>query len=367
MKKTDFFNGYLNFMVNSIGGRYLTNNSIQKLNLENIRIIGRSTNNLPIYYLKMGSGSKKILIWSQMHGNEATSTKALLDTISYLSSDGKSYLNNVTLHIIPILNPDGALLYTRENYNKKDLNRDAALLSQNESILLKKLYNDINPDFCFNLHDQKSIYSVAETKKPSILSFLSPAADKDNSETKSRIISMKIISHVNDMLKPLLDGFISRYKNDYNPNCFGDTFQTLKTPTILFESGHYKNDYNRENVRKYMCLAQISAIISVSSNSFLQYCPSDYYQIKENGKNFTDILLKNIKIKKKSGYELTNISVNIMESLNKTSSKIDFIPKIHRVGDFPKLNGHVEYNLNNSEKIYDLDINNVSDIINHIK
>ena len=56
-----------------------------------------------------------------------------------------------------------------------------------------------------------------------------------------------------------------------------------------------------------------------------------------------------------------------MESLNKTSSKIDFIPKIHRVGDFPKLNGHVEYNLNNSEKIYDLDVNNVSDIINQIK
>ena len=103
MNKTDFFNGYLNFKVNSIVGRYLTNDSIQKLNLENLDIIGRSTNNLPIYFLKMGSGSKKILIWSQMHGNEATSTKALLDTISYFSSKGKSYLSNVTLHIIPIM------------------------------------------------------------------------------------------------------------------------------------------------------------------------------------------------------------------------------------------------------------------------
>ena len=130
-------NSYKKFKEPILYGRYITNESIFKLNDQySFSKLGTSSDNKPVYYFKFGSGKKKILIWSQMHGNESTSTKALFDTLSYFSKLDNKTLSNLSLHIIPILNPDGASMYTRENFNKVDLNRDALLLSQKESICL---------------------------------------------------------------------------------------------------------------------------------------------------------------------------------------------------------------------------------------
>ena len=82
MKEIKFYN---NYKVKTLFGRYITNKSIEKLLEEyDFNISGFSVNNLPIYSLSYGLGDVKILIWSQMHGNESTSTKALFDFLSYL-------------------------------------------------------------------------------------------------------------------------------------------------------------------------------------------------------------------------------------------------------------------------------------------
>ena len=78
------FDKYNEFRIKSLFGRYITNESILQLTeIPPYSEAGKSSNNLPIYYLKLGSGPIKILIWSQMHGNESTSTKALFDALSY--------------------------------------------------------------------------------------------------------------------------------------------------------------------------------------------------------------------------------------------------------------------------------------------
>ena len=82
-------------------------------------------------------------MWSQMHGNESTTTKALFDFINFLHSNTKEssvILDHFTFCMLPMLNPDGAKLYTRENANGIDLNRDAQNLSQPESIALRKTF-----------------------------------------------------------------------------------------------------------------------------------------------------------------------------------------------------------------------------------
>jgi len=352
------FDKYDEFRIKSLSGRYITNESILQLTeILSYSEIGKSCNNLPIYYLKLGSGPIKILIWSQMHGNESTSTKALFDTISYFLHIDKKYLSYFTLHIIPILNPDGSLLYTRENFNKIDLNRDAASLSQNESIVLRKLYNKIVPDFCFNLHDQRSIYSVADTNKPSILSFLSPAADPNKSETNSRITSMKVISSINYKLNQLIKDHISRYKDDYNPNCVGDTFQSLNTPTLLFESGHHEDDYNRENTRKYMCFALITAIISITTNEYQKIDYKEYYSIPENTTYLSDIFLRNVKINTGSKEYRTNISIMYNEVLDEITNTIKFEPFIDKKGTLQNMFGHYELDFTNNDKIFKNDKN----------
>ena len=63
----------------SIAGRYITLDDIypvlKKLNTSNqLQIIGKSVLEMPIYKFQIGSGKIKILLWSQMHGNESTTT-----------------------------------------------------------------------------------------------------------------------------------------------------------------------------------------------------------------------------------------------------------------------------------------------------
>ena len=61
-----------------LAGRYITNTHIEPLlSNYNHSIIGHSTSGLPIYRIRMGTGNTKVSIWSQMHGNESTTTKSL--------------------------------------------------------------------------------------------------------------------------------------------------------------------------------------------------------------------------------------------------------------------------------------------------
>ena len=123
----------------------------------NISILGTSENKIPIYKISIGEGQKRILIWSQMHGNESTGTKAIFDLFKFFNASGKSsdikkqILEACTLIFIPLLNPDGAIAYTRENAKDIDLNRDALSLKAIESKLLRGVLDEFNPHFCFNL------------------------------------------------------------------------------------------------------------------------------------------------------------------------------------------------------------------------
>src|SRR5690606_33034903 len=145
-------------------GRYINNKHIEPLLKRlsekfKVSVIGRSVNTQNIYSITVGQGPVKILMWSQMHGNESTTTKALFDLINLLESDSEEsrrLLNHFTLVIIPILNPDGAEVYTRLNANLVDLNRDAQQQSQPESRALRLCFNEFKPDFCFNLHGQRT-------------------------------------------------------------------------------------------------------------------------------------------------------------------------------------------------------------------
>ena len=253
-------------------GRYITNAHIESL-FEQLpkgflyKTIGRSELDKPIYAVKAGKGSKKILIWSQMHGNESTSTRALFDLFLSIDKMGfKDCLEHCQLLVIPILNPDGADSYSRNNANGIDLNRDAQSSSQLESRVLKDAFKDFEPNYCFNMHDQRSIYGVGNTGFPAVMSFLAPAQDPDCSITANRKMAMGLIQHINSILQLFIPNQVSRFKDTFNINCMGDYFQSLGVPTLLFEAGHHKEDYNRNESRKYMLLALLSAIDGIKNN-----------------------------------------------------------------------------------------------------
>ena len=167
------------FIEHQLSGRYICNSHIEPL-LSKYKtiVIGHSVAGLPIHRIRIGTGKTKVLMWSQMHGNESTTTKSVFDLLRYLQSD-KSLRETLQLSIIPILNPDGAKAYTRFNANQVDLNRDAIDLSQVESRILRKEFDEFSPDYAFNLHDQRTIFGVEA--KPATISLLAPAFNKERS------------------------------------------------------------------------------------------------------------------------------------------------------------------------------------------
>ncbi len=327
--------------------RYIHNDHIQPLlsDLKNYFIveqIGTSVLGQPIHSIKIGTGSKKILMWSQMHGNESTTTKAIFDICNVIIKDNsdfiKQILANCTIVMVPILNPDGAKLYTRHNANDIDLNRDAKNLTQPESVVLKDLFNRFKPDFCFNLHGQRTIFGVESSKKPATLSFLAPAQDKECSITDTRKKAMEVISEMNAFLQLEIPNQIGIYDDSYNENCVGDAFQALSCPTILFEAGHFTDDYNREITRFYMFKAMLLSIGYISNKEVLgnKYMP--YLDIPENRKNFLDIIIRNVKIKLNNESLVLDVGVQYAETL--IGDSIQFIPKIEKIGDLGHLFAH---------------------------
>lgn len=289
---------YEKIYVSEVQGRYVTYDHINpffstlplKFIIEDI---GVSVRDETIQSITYGTGAKRILMWSQMHGNESTTTKAVLDLLNYLNLETHDFHNTCTLKIIPILNPDGARDYTRVNANTVDLNRDAQELTQPESRILKRVFNEFEPDFCFNLHDQRTIFNVGTTSKPATVSFLAPAFDEERNNSASRMMSMQLIAAMNTVLQSIIPNQVGRYDDGFNANCVGDAFQMRKIPTVLFEAGHYHEDYEREKTREFIFQALLKGITTIALNNFSDYTVENYLAIPNNGKQFVDIIIEN--------------------------------------------------------------------------
>lgn len=313
-----------------------------------LSVIGKSVLNQPIYGIKIGSGKTKVLMWSQMHGNESTTTKAIYDLILSLSDSGRSIsVEGLTLYIIPQLNPDGAEAYTRLNSNAVDLNRDALDLSQPESKVLRKVFKDFKPDFCFNLHGQRTIFSAGRKGKTATVSFLAPAADPERSVTSARREAMQVIAAMSNQLQQSIPDQIGRFDDTFNHNCVGDYFSCEGIPTILFEAGHYSNDYNRNITRKFILEALEYAIDVIQNKTYLNFSVSEYLKIPENHQDYVDILCKNVTIKEGAKvFYNQEMAVQFIEELE--GDKIKFQPSFHSFGDRIELLAHKTIDFQNS-------------------
>jgi hypothetical protein len=315
----------------SLFGKWITFKNIENLFLKHqevfeVKQLGFSEHRRPIYKLKIGSGKKRILLWSQMHGNESTGTKALFDVFNCFSNctdeEFKVILKECTLVFIPMLNPDGSEAFTRVNANNIDLNRDAVDRLAKESNLLRAFLEDFNPQFCFNLHDQRTIFGVEGTKNPATISFLAPSEEETRAVTKGRIQTMNVIVAMNTFLQKIIPGFVGRYTDEFYPTATGDNFQKLGFNTILIESGHFPDDYQRETAREYTFYAILQGLYHVAtSNDFNDYEP--YFTIPNNAKLFYDVIHRYSNSKQDVAYQYKDEIINdqLVSKLNKVDQK----------------------------------------------
>lgn len=349
------FQLYKKVKVEEISGRFLPAQKVTRflkgtLAEAAIYNTGNSVGRQPVYGVRMGSGKTRVLMWSQMHGNETTTTKALLDLIRWLhlgSEGADEVLKTLTLFLIPVLNPDGADAYTRLNSNLVDLNRDAQAQSQPESHILRKIFEDFQPDFCFNLHDQRTIYGAGATPVPATLSFLSPSADSLRTYTDARITAAKLIGQIASTFRDEIG--IGRYDDTFNPSCVGDNFQASGIPTLLFEAGHFPGDYQREITRYHAFRAIKGALSAIRTQSFHEVSLQKYLEIPENHTNFVDILIKNAQGLGLGYPDQSRLGIQYKEVLQ--GGRIHFLPELMHSGKLAASFGHREWDASVEEDL----------------
>ena len=342
----DYFELHKQYKANSLFGRYITLKDVEPL-LEKLptEVIGTSVQGKPIYKHTIGSGKIRIFMWSQMHGNESTTTKALFDFLNVLNSDnelGVKLLSHFTFCILPMVNPDGAELYTRENANKVDLNRDSVTLLQPESQLLRKTFDEFKPDLCYNLHDQRTIFGAGTNGNVATVSFLAPSFNEIRDINEVRIKAMNVIVAMNNELQKYIPNQVGRFDDGFNLNCIGDMFTFLNVPTILFEAGHYQDDYYREFTRKMIFIALISGLLDIYENDVVDNKIDVYLQIPQNNVVFYDFIYKNVKINYDNKEIITNFAAQYKEEL--IDSKVQLSAYIVEIGELKGKFGHIQYN-----------------------
>jgi hypothetical protein len=281
-----------------------------------------------------------------MHGNESTTTKALFDLFKLLISDyelAKNLKNHFTFCFIPMLNPDGANAYTRVNANEVDLNRDFLDLSQPESKLLMNEFVVFQPDYCYNLHDQRTIFAAGDTNYPATLSFLAPAYNEEREINEVRQKAINVIADIYAKMQKIIPKQIGRFDDSFNRNCVGDCFQSLHVPTILFEAGHFKNDYHREETRKFVFLSLLYSFQSIMNNDGLVEKTKQYFEIPQNKVKFYDVIYRNVKIDYDDSDVITNIAVQYKEELR--DGVVAFNAYVSSIGQLDDYLGHIEYDI----------------------
>ena len=259
--------------------------------------VGQSVEARSLNLVTAGSGPFKVLLWSQMHGDEPTATSALFDVFEYLrrhraEPTARRILANLTLYVIPMLNPDGAERFERRNAQGIDINRDALLLQTPEGRTLKSVRDRLAPHIGFNLHNQNWRTSVGLPPKPASISLLSVAFDEPRTESEGRRLTKKTCAVIRDAIEPLAPGQIGRYDDEFEVRAFGDNITLWGTPVVLIETGPATGPAPDATLVRLNFVAILSALDALATGRVNDADPARYDSLPLNDSDMFYILVK---------------------------------------------------------------------------
>jgi hypothetical protein len=309
--------------------------------------IGESYESRTIYSVTMGSGSTRVFAWSQMHGNEPTHTAVLLDLIDLLQRDYQKkicqdILNECTLLMVPMLNPDGAERYIRRTAQDIDMNRDALHLATPEGRLLRKLVEEFKPDFAFNLHNQQAGTSV-DGKKVAAVSLLVPPIDYADTQTEWTERAKQVAGIFRNAIEPHCEGMISRYDADFMPRCFGEWVQQQKVSTITLEAGGWSTVDTGPLVQLHF-VGFINALEAIANGCYASVDVADYDSLPRSSDQYLfDVIVRDAKVVTGEGHEpyIADLGFNFTVQVDRVP--IERGGRIDDVGDLCLTSGKTEY------------------------
>ncbi|RMG28208.1 MAG: peptidase M14 [Bacteroidetes bacterium] len=313
-----------------------------------VRELGTSIEGRAIYQIRVGSGPVKVLLWSQMHGDESTATMALFDLLNFFTAEDeftawkKEVLTKVSVYLIPMLNPDGAQRFTRRNRLGVDLNRDALRLQSPEARILKAARDRLQADFGFNLHDQGRVYAAGRSPQSATISVLAPAYNYEKDVNEVRANAMKLIALMNRRLQGLIPGRVGRYNDDFEPRAFGDNIQKWGTSTILIESGGAPGDREKQTIRKVNFVAILTGIHAIANGLYEDEQLEEYERIPFNERLLFDLLIRQATIELLDREYLVDIAINQWEVNDSSPQGFHFNGQVVEWGDLSPFYGYEE-------------------------
>jgi hypothetical protein len=265
-----------------------------------IHTAGNSFEGRPIRHVAIGTGPVSVLLWSQMHGDESTATMAICDILNFLPDPGYSefsgkFLSALTLHFIPMLNPDGAARFQRRTAHGIDMNRDARLLRTPEARILASIRADLKPALGFNLHDQE-LSTVGSSRDITAIALLAPAFDASRSDNDVRLRAKHLAEVFAGTVGKIVPGRMAKYDDSFEPRAFGDMMQSWGVSTLLVESGHVPGDPEKNLPRKLNFIGILASLQAMVDGNLNSAGTRLYDSLPFNGKRAYDVIVRNVQV-----------------------------------------------------------------------
>ena len=290
--------------------------------------IGRSMLGREIRAVTFGNGPTRVLLWSQMHGDEATATMALADLFRFFAEATNHPLHrrlarDLTVVFVPMLNPDGAELFQRQNAVGIDVNRDARRQVTPEARALKALRDRLNPQFGFNLHDQNARTRAGTRGVASGIALLPPAFDEAKSYNDVRTRARLVAATLATAFGYEIPGRVAKYDDEYNPRAFGDLMQQWGTSTVLIESGALPNDPQKQRLRTLNAAAILVALDAIATGGYASANPNAYESLPFNAGGAFDLLVRGgMLVLENRAPVLVDLAINYEDAVARTGGRI---------------------------------------------
>jgi hypothetical protein len=261
-------------------------------------VIGQSVEGRDLLHLTVGRGPTHVLLWSQMHGDEPSATSAIFDLLEWIRRERGSAAvqrleDRLTVHLVPMLNPDGAQRFVRRNAQGIDINRDALLLQTPEGRALKALRDRVQPVLGFNLHNQNGQTSAGTPPQPATISLLAVAHDAARSDSPRRTVAKQTAALVREALEPLIPRQIGRYSDEFEVRAFGDNLGRWGTAVVLIESGPIAGADAEARLVRLNFVALVTALDGLASGRTAAHPTTAYDTLPLNESGLLGVRIRN--------------------------------------------------------------------------
>ena len=154
------------------------------------------------------------------------------------------------------------------------------------------MHEQLRPAFAFNLHDQDPRKRVGESDRLTALALLANPFDESLGDNDVRIRAKRLGGVIARAVRPLIGGHVSRFPEEFNPQGSGEFMVASGTSSLLLECGGWKDDPEKQFLRKVSFVALLSALQAIADDSYADVPLQEYDSLAEDDTSVVDVILR---------------------------------------------------------------------------